>query len=346
MPARRWPARMPCCCWPRPSTVIAAGEALAHTALLPATTRAAAVFMRRVRAADRIEHCLRLDGGCPPIAAELTQERSDARAAALGRLAMGRRDAARTRAAQVEPQPGEACVRRCRHAGAVGARGVGGARAVAVRRSRVRAGTTATRCHGASPRALCWCWPARPALLLLASALRRRRPLAPPQAMSSRLGYPRPGVGDRAGLAALAGPVGQRPRGKPLSRAVSPGASVAGHADLDRRAVPAPAARAHARLDAVDERRDRARCAATTRLWAYVGHAGPGDAGRARSHRHRAVQHAPAHVGVGTRVVDRRRRVVLLPARRPIGRTPVALGRHRGFGRCATCGRCCSSCRC
>ena len=169
-------------------------------------------------------------------------------------------------------------------------------------------------------------------LLLIAvrAAPKSRTRATPSDELSSRLSGP--GVGHRAGLATAARPLGQRPRGEPLSGAVPPGPSVAGHADLVGPAVRAAAARARARLDAVDERRDRAPRPAAARVLAHAGYAGACDARRRRRARLRAVQHAPADFGAGPRVVDRRRRVVLLPARRPVGRTPVALGRHRRLG--------------
>ena len=157
---------------------------------------------------------------------------------------------------------------------------------------------------------------------LVASAWLRDRLPSSPQAIASRIGYPGLVMATGLGWLRAARPVGERQFQQSLSRALSPGASVARHACAHARRVPAPAPRPGALLDAVDRRSRGERHPARHRL-DRDEHARDRRHGRHRRRGGRAaLEHAAAHLGGRTPVAHHRRGVVLLPARRPAGEAP------------------------
>ena len=123
-----------------------------------------------------------------------------------------------------------------------------------------------------------------------------------------------------------------RPRRQPLSRALSPGPSLARRCWCSRSllfAAPAARARRSPGCSRSAARRCGARAGATARVERRRASSSLATAvGRARL-RPRPRQHAPAHVGARPRLADRRRRLVLLPARRAADRAARAQRQRR-----------------
>ena len=183
-----------------------------------AATRAAARGRRAQARAESLAATAALMADARQSARQRAQERGDARAARLGRMAMGGGDGARLRlagagaGARIDPALGVAAGAR-----RLGRRRLAGARAVAARRQprastlgarRRRPGTARRRLR---PRRS----PAPPCCALASLALARRRDrrstrAAPAQAMSSRIGYAGLRARHRPRLAAAARPVGSR----------------------------------------------------------------------------------------------------------------------------------------
>ena len=162
--------------------------------------------------------------------------------------------------------------------------------------------------------------------------------------MSSRIGYAGLVLATGLGWLLLLDLSANGASRQPLSRALSPGPPVARHAGRSRcccscasrwRAASPGACRSPARRRAPPARRlGAAGAAAAIGCWRRWPCSAFGFALR---------QPAPADLGARPRLADRRRRVVLLPARRAAGRAPGAHRRRPASRSGATSGRCCSS---
>ena len=175
-----------------------------------------------------------------------------------------------------------------------------------------------------------------------------RRPAPSCSSLSSRIGYPGFVARDRRSAALLLLDLSlARPRRQPLPRALPPGPPLARRCCRSRSC--SSCARRSSRgfawlLSVIGETR-RAREPAPRPRRRRRASLVLATAGAVLALRPGPREHAPADLRARPGLADRRRRLVLLPARRPAHRAPGAAAAARRSRSCATPGRCCSSSR-